>query len=40
MWENGYAVAYVGQKKDDVKEQHMVNRRLLADRGELVIKDN
>jgi micrococcal nuclease len=40
MCENGYAVPYVGQNKDDVKEQHMVNRRLLADRGELVIKDN
>ena len=40
MCDNAYAVPYVGQNKDDVKEQHMVNRRLLADRGELVIKDN
>ena len=37
MCEQGYAVPYVGQNKDDVKEQHMVNRRMLSDRGELVI---
>ena len=37
MGEQGYAVPYVGQNKDDVKEQHMVNRRMLSDRGELVI---
>jgi len=37
MCEQGYAVPYVGQNKDDVKEQHMVNRRMLSDRGELII---
>jgi micrococcal nuclease len=37
MCDKGYAVPYVGQNKDDVKEQHLANRKMLADRGELVI---
>ena len=40
MCENGHAVPYHGQNKDDIQAQHMVNRSMLADRGELVIKDN
>ena len=37
MCENGHAVPYHGQNKDDIQAQHMVNRSMLADRGELVI---
>ena len=40
MCENVHAVPYHGQNKDDIQAQHMVNRSMLADRGELVIKDN
>ena len=34
MCENGYAVGYTGQNKDDVKDEHESNRRLLAEKGE------
>jgi micrococcal nuclease len=37
MCEQGYAVPYVGQNKDDVKQHHMLHRKMLAERGELVI---
>ena len=40
MCEKGYAVPYVGQNKDDVKEHHMLHRKMLAERGELVIDEN
>ena len=33
MCENGYAVGYTGQNKDDVKSEHWKNRELLADQG-------
>ena len=34
MCENGYAVGYWGQNKDDVEGEHMLNRKLLAESGE------
>jgi micrococcal nuclease len=33
MVEEGYAVAYYGQNKDDVEAAHMVNRQLLIEKG-------
>ena len=33
MCENGYAVGYWGQNKDDVEGEHMKNRQLLAEQG-------
>ena len=33
MCENGYAVGYTGQNKDDVKDEHWKNRELLAEQG-------
>ena len=33
MCENGYAVGYRGQNKDDVKDQHWQNRLLLEEHG-------
>ena len=36
MCENGYAVGYWGQNKDDVKDEHDKNRKLLAETGEQV----
>ena len=33
MCENGYAVGYWGQNKDDVKDEHWKNRELLAEQG-------
>jgi len=35
MCENGYAVPYVGQNKNDVEELHMINRKKLMERGEI-----
>ena len=40
MCENGYAVPYIGQNKNDVKEHHMLHRKMLAERGELVIDED
>ena len=40
MCEQGYAVPYVGQNKDDVKQHHRLHRKMLAERGELVIDEN
>ena len=34
MCEMGYAVGYWGQNKDDVADEHIANRRLLAESGE------
>ena len=34
MCENGYAVGYWGQNKDDVESEHMANRKMLAESGE------
>ena len=34
MCENGYAVGYWGQNKDDVEGAHMANRKMLAESGE------
>ena len=34
MCENGYAVGYWGQNKDDVKGEHWKNREYLAGTGE------
>ena len=34
MCENGYAVGYWGQNKDDVEGEHMANRKMLAESGE------
>ena len=34
MCEHGYAVGYWGQNKDDVADEHIVNRKLLAESGE------
>jgi micrococcal nuclease len=33
MCENGHAVPYHGQNKDDVQAQHMANRKMLAEKG-------
>ena len=33
MCENGYAVGYHGQNKDNVQSAHMVNRQFLAEQG-------
>lgn len=33
MVEEGYAVAYYGQNKDDVEAAHMVNKQLLIEKG-------
>ena len=33
LCENGYAVGYTGQNKDDVKDEHWKNRVLLAEQG-------
>lgn len=33
MVEEGYAVAYYGQNKDDVEAAHMVNKKLLIEKG-------
>ena len=33
MCENGHAVGYHGQNKDDVQNEHMENRKLLAEQG-------
>lgn len=35
MVEEGYAVAYYGQNKDDVEAAHMVNKQLLIEKGVL-----
>ena len=37
MCEQGYAVPYVGQNKDDVKQHDMLHRKMLSNRGELII---
>ena len=34
MCENGYAVSYHGQNKEDVAAAHIANRKLLAESGE------
>ena len=34
----GYAVPYTGQSKDDVKQLHLINRQRLISEGKLVIK--
>ena len=34
MCEHGYAVGYWGQNKDDVADEHIVNRKMLAESGE------
>ena len=34
MCENGYAVGYWGQNKEDVEGEHMANRKMLAESGE------
>ena len=33
MCENGHAVGYHGQNKDDVQDAHMANRKLLNEQG-------
>ncbi len=33
MCENGHAVGYWGQNKEDVQDEHMKNRQLLAEQG-------
>ena len=33
MIEEGYAVAYWGQSKDDVQDEHMKNRQMLQEKG-------
>ena len=33
MCENGHAVGYWGQNKDDVHGAHMANRKLLEEQG-------
>ena len=33
LCENGHAVGYTGQNKDDVKDEHWKNRVLLAEQG-------
>ena len=33
MIEDGYAVAYTGQSKKDIAEQHLANRKLLESKG-------
>ena len=33
MCENGHAVGYHGQNKDDVKNEHLTNRQMLAEQG-------
>ena len=33
MCENGHAVGYWGQNKDDVQGEHMANRKLLNEQG-------
>jgi len=33
LCENGYAVGYWGQNKDEVKPEHLKNRELLAENG-------
>ena len=33
MCENGHAVGYWGQNKDDVQGEHMANRKLLEEQG-------
>jgi len=33
MCENGHAVGYHGQNKDDVQGEHMANRKLLNEQG-------
>ena len=42
MCENGYAVGYWGQNKADVADEHIVNRKYLAEHGiqELLMEDN
>jgi len=35
MCEEGYAVPYIGQNKNDVEELHMINRKKLVERGEI-----
>ena len=35
MCENGYAVGYWGQNKDDVKDEHWKNRLYLAEKGKI-----
>ena len=35
MCDEGYAVPYVGQNKNDVEELHMINRKKLMERGEI-----
>ncbi len=34
MCEHGYAVGYWGQNKADVADEHIVNRKMLAESGE------
>ena len=34
MCENGHAVPYQGQNRQEVRELHLTNRRMLAERGE------
>ena len=36
MCEEGYAVPYIGQNKKDVEELHMINRKKLIERGEVI----
>jgi len=36
--DEGYAVPYTGQSKDDVKQLHLINRQRLISEGKLVIK--
>ena len=33
MVENNYAVKYYGQSKEDVEEEHQINRTKLIERG-------
>ena len=33
MCENGHAVGYWGQNKNDVADEHIVNRKYLAEHG-------
>ena len=35
MYENNYAVKYLGENKELVQEQHLANKKILIARGEL-----
>ncbi len=39
MIEEGHAVAYHGQNKDDIHEQHLANRERLVAKGVVVLED-